>query len=136
MILRQFECGSKARVLLSKFYQINAATSHETLFVTAVYLGMMKESSFVMYDDILHSDLVDLSTRKKTVNVLSSSHVVTEEESGRNTQPMDACIELFRKLYANDMAERCGFRLDGLPTKKLPVESAIEFLLNPLYGGL
>jgi hypothetical protein len=136
VILRQFECGSEACVLLSKFYQINAATSHETLFVTAAYLGMMKESSFVMYDDISHSDLVDLSTRKKTVYVLSSSHVATEEESGRNTQPMDACIELFRKLYANDMAERCGFREGGLPTKKLPVESAIALLLNPLYGGM
>ena len=62
-----------------------------------------------MYDDISHSDLVDLTARKKTVYVLSSSHVVTEAESGRNTQPMDGCIETFRQLYAEDMAERCGF---------------------------
>ena len=92
-------------------------------------------SSFVMYDDISHSDLLDLSARKKTVYVLSSTHVATAEENGRNTQPMDVCIETFRRLYANDMEERCGFREDGLPTKKQPVETAIALLLNPLYGG-
>ena len=135
LILRQFECGSEPCVSLSKFYQLNAATSHETLFVMAAYLAVMCESSFVMYDDISHSDLLDLSARKKTVYVLSSTHVATEEENGRNTQPMDVCIETFRRLYANDMEERCGFREDGLPTKKLPVETAIALLLNPLYGG-
>ena len=143
LILRQFECGSEPCVLLSKFFQINAATSHETLFVTAACLALMRQTSFVMYDDISHSDLVDLTARKKTVYVLSSSHVVTEAESGWNTQPMDGCIETFRQLYAEDMAERCGFcewvtelpvkKL--IPVKKLPSETAIALLLNPLYGG-
>ena len=104
LILRQFECGSEPCVLLSKFYQLNAATSHETLFITAAYLALMRETSFVMYDDISHSDLADLSARKKTVYVLSSSHVVAENEIGRNTQRIDACIEKFRKLYASDMS--------------------------------
>ena len=136
LILRQFECGSEPCLLLSQFYQICDATSHKTLFVTAAYLSLMWDTCFAMYDDISHSDLKDLRTRKKTVYVVSSQHVLTEEHSGRNMQPMHPCIELFRQLYANDMARRCGLRDDaGLPTSKLPVETSIAALLNPLYGG-
>ena len=43
-ILRQFECGSDPCVRLSKFYQLNAATCHETLFVTQAHLAEMKAS--------------------------------------------------------------------------------------------
>ena len=60
LILRQFKCGSGPCVLLSKFFQINNATSHETIFVTAAYLLLMGSTSFVMYDDISHTDLPDL----------------------------------------------------------------------------
>jgi hypothetical protein len=136
LILRQFECGSEPCVKLSKFYQLNKATSHETLFVTTAYLAMMRESSFLMYDDISHTELPDLKNRKKTVYVLSSEHVVTSETSGRNEQPMDTCIELFRQLYADDMEQRCGLTAKrGVPHNKLPSEIAIGVLLNPMYGG-
>lgn len=136
LILRQFECGSEPCVMLSKFFQLNAATSHETVFVTAAYLALMRQTSFVMYEDISHTDLIDLSARKKTVYVLSSTHIANENENGRNIQKMDSSIETFRKLYAQDMAERCGFCVDGLPVLKFPVETSIALLLNPLYGGM
>jgi hypothetical protein len=136
MILRQFECGSEPCVKLSKFYQLNIATSHETLFVTTAYIAMMRERSFIMYDDISHSELLDLGTRKKTVHVVSSQHASSEEDSGRPEQPMDPCIELFRELYADDMEERCGLTEGpGAPAIKLPTEPAIALLLNPIYGG-
>jgi hypothetical protein len=135
MILRQFECGSEPCVLLSKFYQQHDATSHETLFVTAAFLSLMRETSFVMYDDISHSACTDLTARRKTVYVLSSHHVVTDNESGRNVEPMCDCIQTFRRLYARDMAKRSGFIEDGLPATKLPIENSIALLLNPMYGG-
>jgi hAT family C-terminal dimerisation region len=138
LILRQFECGSDPCVQLSKFYQLNQATSHETLFVTAAYIHMMRQSQFLMYDDLSHSELPDLSARKRTVHVVSSRHVTSERDMGRPEQPMDPCIELFRMLYADDMEVRCGFNEAGEgrePATKLPVETAIALLLNPLYGG-
>jgi hypothetical protein len=135
LILRQFECASEPCVMLSKFYQVNGPTSHETLFVTTAYLALMRDSSFVMYDDISHTELEDLKIRKKTVYVLSSSHVVTDEDTGRKEQPMDPCIELFRKLYVNDMSHRCGLTEDGESVDKLPKEIAMALLLNPMYGG-
>jgi hypothetical protein len=140
LILRQFECGSEPAVKLSKFYQLNKATSHETLFVTTAYLAMMRETSFLMYDDISHTELPDLRKRTKTVYVLSSEHVVSEdtetETIGRNEQPMDPCIELFRRLYADDMEQRCGLTSKpGLKVTKLPSEIAMSVLLNPMYGG-
>ena len=55
MILRQFECASEPCVKLSKFYQLNDTTSHEVIFVMAAYISLMRESSFVMYDDISHT---------------------------------------------------------------------------------
>ena len=135
-ILRQYECASEPCVLLSKFYQINGATSHETIFVTTAYLALMKEPFFLMYDDISHTELEDLKTRKKTVYVLSSKHVITEEETGRKEQPMDPCIELFRRLYVNDMSYRCGLTdVRGVAHEHLPKEIGIGVLLNPMYGG-
>jgi hypothetical protein len=69
------------------------------------------------------------------VYVLSSDHIV-DEETGRNELPMDPCIELFRKLYADDMEKRCGLTTkEGVPCSKLPSLIAIAMLLNPLYGG-
>lgn len=135
LILRQFECGSEPCVLLSKFYQINDATSHETIFVTTAYLMMMRMTYFLMYDDISHSDLADLKARKKTVYVVSSVHP-EDDESGRKEECMDPCIELFRLLYAEDMEVRCGLtESPGSPAIKLPTMTAIALLLNPLYGG-
>jgi hypothetical protein len=58
------------------------------------------------------------------------------EDSGRNEQVMDPCIELFRMLYADDMEARFGFtKRPNDPSEKLPVMLAIALLLNPLYGG-
>lgn len=136
LILRQFECGSDPCLKLSKFYQLNKATSHETLFVTTAYISMMRETSFLMYDDISHTDLTDLRSCKKIVHVVSSQHSSNEDETGRPEQPMDPCIELFRMLYADDMEERCGLTEGpGVPAMKLPVELSIALLLNPMYGG-
>ena len=136
LILRQFECASEPCVKLSKFYQLNGATSHEVIFVTAAYISMMRDTWFAMYEDISHSDIPDLKNRKKTVYVLASNYYSLEDETGRNEQPMDPCIEKFRKLYADDMEERCGFTEGpGLDVAKLPVDTAIALLLNPVYGG-
>jgi hypothetical protein len=60
LILRQFECGSDPCVQLSKFYQLNKATAHETLFVTRAYIALMRETSFLMYDDLSHLELASL----------------------------------------------------------------------------
>jgi hypothetical protein len=135
-ILRQFECGSQPCLLLSKFYQLNEATSHETLFVTTARLAQMKESSFLMFGDISHSDLSDLKTRTKTVLVYSSTHPMVNAGSGREEKPMEDCIELFRELYVKDMGIRCGIIKDnGSPVTKLPNIIAMACLLNPLYGS-
>ena len=138
LVLRQFECGSEPCLLLSKFYQINDATSHETLFVTKAYLALIRATSFVMYDDISHTDLEDLKARNKTVYVLAATHVAPAEdaESGRSVIPMAVCIELFRQLYASDLSERLGLSYKhDVPVPKLPADIAVACLLNPLYGG-
>jgi hAT family C-terminal dimerisation region len=136
LVLRQFECGSNPCVQLSKFYQLSKATAHETLFVTAAYISYMRQSSFLMYDDLSHTELADLRHRKRTIYVVSSQHVESQEDMGRAEQAMDPCIELFRMLYATDMEERCGFiDKDGEAVMKLPTDLAIACLLNPLYGG-
>jgi hypothetical protein len=135
-ILRQFECGSDPCVQLSKFFQLNKATSHETLFVTAAYISLMRQSSFLMYEDLSHTELTDLRPRKKTIYVVSSQHVASQENMGRPKQAMDPCVELFRMLYAKDMEERCGYALEsGRPVSKLPVDLAIACIINPMYGG-
>jgi hypothetical protein len=135
MILAQFECGSEPCVLLSKFFQINDATSHETIFVTGAYLALMGSTTFNMFHDISHSDLTDLKNRNKTVYVISSLHVMSDEDSGRTFEVMDPCIELYRMLYLKDMLIRCGFTEEnGDPCSKLPTLTAIALLLNPLYG--
>jgi hypothetical protein len=138
MILRQFECASEPCVRLSKFFQINDATSHETIFVTRAYIALMKKSSFTMYDDIAHTDLVDLRKRNKTIHVTSSSHEIVGDDGFSRDIPMEPSIELFRQLYASDLEERCGFidPDDGEDSVQLPSETAIALLLNPLYGGL
>jgi hypothetical protein len=121
--------------LLSKFYQLNESTAHETLFVTAARISQMKESSFTMFGDISHTDLIDLRKRNKTVVVISSFHN-NPNPMEREEKPMEPCIELFRKLFAKDMSWRSGISLkDGVPTEKLPVTIAIACLLNPMYGG-
>ena len=136
LVLRQFECGSEPCVLLSKFYQINDATSHETLFVTTAYLAMLRQTFFCMYDELSHTEAADLKGRVKSVYVTSTDHVSTEQDCGRNEKPMDPCIQTFRRLYADDMAKRCGLTEGpNLPSPKLPVDCAIALLLNPMYGG-
>jgi hypothetical protein len=140
LILRQFECGSDPCVQLSKFFQLNQATAHETLFVTAAYISLMRESSFLMYDDLSHTETSELRYRKRLTYVVSSQHVGSEEDMGRNEQAMESCIELFRMLYADDMEDRCGFTEDNEkgepePANKLPIDLAIAVLLNPMYGG-
>lgn len=126
MILRQFEIGSRPCVLLSKFFQINDATSHETIFVTLAYLLLMQQTSFVMYDETIQSE----------VAVVSSLHVASECDGFRTEVVMDPCIELYRLLYSKDMLERCGFTdQNGDPCSELPRMTAIALLLNPLFGG-
>jgi hypothetical protein len=134
-ILRQFECGSQPCLMLSKFFQLNDATIHETLFVTVARVAQMRETSFTMFGDISHTDLPDLRKRSKTVVVVSSSHTAPNP-SGREEQPMEECIELFRELYGDDMMKRCGITNDnGNPVPKLPVMIGMACLLNPIYGG-
>ena len=70
-ILRQFECGSEPCLKLSKFFQLNASTVHETLFVVLARVAQMRETSFVMFGDISHSQLPDLTKRTKSVFVVS-----------------------------------------------------------------
>jgi hypothetical protein len=135
MILRQFECGSEPCLLLSKFFQLNESTCHETLFVTAARIAQLQEPTFSMYGDISHTELPDLTKRTKTVTVYTADHVLSGD--GRTEQPMDECIELFRSLYANDMAFRCGLAEDdmGTPVAKYPTIIAMAALLNPMNGG-
>lgn len=95
LVLRQFECGSNPCVQLSKFYQLSKATAHAMLFVTAASIAYMRQSSFLMYDDLSHTELADLRHRKRTIYVVSSQHVASQEDMGRAEQAMDPCIELF-----------------------------------------
>ena len=130
-ILRQFECGSEPCLLLSKFYQLNEPTCHETLFVTLARLAQMKETSFTMFGDISHTDLPDLTKRTKTVVVVAENHVEKRSESGRDEHDMEECIELFRRLYHEDMAKRCGIvDGDGQPVEKLPVTMAMACIFE------
>jgi hypothetical protein len=66
IILRQFECGSQPCLLLSKFFQLNEPTVHETLFVTVARVAQMRETSFPMFGDISHTELPDLRKRSLT----------------------------------------------------------------------
>jgi hypothetical protein len=137
-ILRQFECGSQPCLLLSKFFQLNEPTCHETLFVTMARIAQMRETSFTMFGDISHSALPDLTKRVRTVVVVSEDHPGgINREGGADEQPMEDCIELFRDLYARDMALWCGIfdsRDESVP--KLPHVLAMACLLNPMYGGM
>jgi hypothetical protein len=134
-ILRQFECGSQPCLQLSKFFQLNASTFHETLFVLVARLSQMRETSFQMFGDISHSTLPDLSKRTKTVFVVSANDMGMGPE-GRDEQPMEDCIETYRQLYSNNMMKRCGLVDDNdNPVFDLPITIAIGCLLNPLYGG-
>lgn len=135
IILRQFECGSDPCVQLSKFYQLNKATSHETLFVTRAYIAMMRETSFLMYFDLSRTEIADLRPRKRTVYVVSSQHIAEPEHLDRPEKAMDPCVELFRMRYAEDMEDRVGITEEGSPANKLPNDIALACLLNPLYGG-
>ena len=135
-ILRQFECGSEPCLLLSKFFQLNQPTVHETLFVTMARLAQMNETSFTMYGDISHTDLPDLRQRTKTVVVVADAHPESGLDHGRDEQPLEGCIEVFRQLYARDMAYRVGITDNyAQPVHKLPVVMGMACLLNPLYGG-
>jgi hypothetical protein len=134
-ILRQFECGSQPCLLNSKFFQLNAPTAHETLFVITARLEQMKQTSFMMYGDISHTELPDLLKRTKTIRVVASTHL-EEESDGHEELSMDICIEYFRSLYAADMSRRCGLTDErGNPVVKLPIILSMAALLNPMYGG-
>jgi hypothetical protein len=134
-VLRQYECASQPCLLLSKFFQLNAPTVHETLFVIAARLAQMRETSFLMYGDISHTDLPDLTKRTKTIRVVSSEHL-EEGEDGQEEQPMDICIQYYRAIYARDMSRRCGLTdANGERVIKLPYILAIGALLNPMLGG-
>ena len=134
-ILRQFECGSEPCLLLSKFFQKNAATVHETLFVILDRLQQIRASSFMMYADISHSEIPDLSKRTKTICVVSSNHIGTAED-GQVELLMEACIEYYRSLFAKDISRLCGLtNSNGDDVEKLPHITAMAALLNPLYGG-
>ena len=135
MILRQFECGSEPCLKLSKFFQLNEATCHETLFVTTARLGEMMEQSFLMFGDISYSQMPNLRNREKTVKVTDQLGDDDEGDDG-NERSMDPCISLYRELYATDMAKRCGLmNEDGHPATKFPTMIAMACLLNPIYGG-
>ena len=137
-ILRQFECGSEPCLLLSKFFQLNEPTSHETLFVITARLAQMREPSFLMFGDISHNDdALDLSRRTKTVYVVTANpNAGANVETGRDEQLMEECIESFRDLYVEDMASRCGlFDENGDPQCVLPMVIGVGALMNPMYGG-
>ena len=95
----------------------------------------MKESMFMMFGDISHSELADLTKRTKTVRVVASYHMGGDED-GQDELSMDMCIEYYRCLYAKDMLRRCGLTDDnGERLEKLPSIMAMAALLNPMYGG-
>jgi hypothetical protein len=109
IILRQFGCGTEPCLLLSKFFQLNEPTSHETLFVVVAHLAQMRETSFQMFGDISHAKLPDLSKRTKTVYVVAVNHFGGGNiDTGCDEQPMEECIESFQDLYVEDMSSRCG----------------------------
>jgi hypothetical protein len=132
-ILRQFECGSEPCLLLSKFFQLNESTCHETLFVTRARIAQMRETTFEMYGDISHSVVPDLRSRNKTKLVVETLSDATDDV---NEKLMEPCIKLFRELYSDDMEERCGLSEGvGDPVTKVPTIIGFACLLNPLYGG-
>lgn len=131
-ILRQFECGSLPCLLLSKFFQLSEPTIHETLFVIVARLTQMREPKFLMYGDISHSELPDLTKRHKTVRVWAEHLIDAEQE----VVQMEDCILLFRSQYASDMSRRCGLTdAQGNDVAKLPNFLGIAALLNPMLGG-
>jgi hypothetical protein len=136
LILRQFECGSEPCLKLSKFFQLNASTVHETLFVVRARVAQMCEKSFVMFADISHTPLPDLTKRTKSVFVVSADDNTPRPE-GREEQEMEECIETYRRLFSEDMEKRCGLvDQQGDPVYELPATISMAALLNPLYGGM
>jgi hAT family C-terminal dimerisation region len=134
-ILRQYECGSEPCLLLSKFFQLNESTCHETLFVITARIAQMRETSFAMYGDISHSEVArDLRKRTKTLVVNSPNNILSVDEENEKT--MEPCILKFRELYADDLENRIGLTEGpGERAHKLPVIIGLAALLNPLYGG-
>ena len=135
-VMRQYECGSQPCLLLSKFFQLNEPTIHETLFVISARLAKMRETSFMMFHDISHSEIADLSKRTRSVRVVTSDHVDTSSD-GQQHEVMDICIQCYHTFYAVDMSRRCGLTIDeeGTRAKKLPYMMACAALLNPMLGG-
>jgi hypothetical protein len=131
-IFRQFECGSQPCLLLSKFFQLHKPIIHETLFMMVARLTPMRETSFLMYGDILHSpEVLNLTKWTKTIRVVSSHPGDSQEE-----QPMDVCIQHSRYLYANAMSWRCGLtESDGTDALRIPHILGVAALLNPMLGG-
>jgi hypothetical protein len=86
---------------------LNEATVHETSFVITARLSQMKETSFLMYGDISHTDLPDLTKRTRTIRVMSSDHLEGDND-GQEEQPMSIHIQYFHAIYAKDMTCRCG----------------------------
>jgi hypothetical protein len=133
-ILRQYECGSEPCLLLSKFFQLNESTCHETLFVITARIAQMRETSFAMYADISHSDVADLTKRTKTLVVNSPHNILSVDEE--NEKKMEPCILKFRELYSDDLEKRIGLSNGhGQPAVHLPVIIGLAALLNPLYGS-
>jgi hypothetical protein len=96
----------------------------------------MRETSLLMYGDILHSpEVLDLLKFSKTIRVVSSHHLA-DPGDGQEEQPMDVCIQHYRYLYANDMSRRCGLtENDGTDALRIPHILGVAALLNPMLGG-
>ena len=135
MVLRQYECAAEPCYNLSMFFQNGGPTSHEVIFHLRTRIAEMRSPVFTMWADM--SDSIDVPNLKKRLRLHQVRVKWSIADEDKRSVVMDDCIEKFRGLYARDMELRCGLveKDTGEPAKKLPVDTAVAALLNPLYGG-
>jgi hypothetical protein len=138
-ILRQYNCGAKPVVLLSKFLQMDALSAHLVLVHLRARIAQLREPKFSMFADLSHSKLEVLTGCNKTETVLSDD--ATERDGHGRVEPMHRCIATFQSVFADDLEKRAGL-VDvnwenhiRTPKAELPTDMAISCLLHPLVGG-
>jgi hypothetical protein len=141
MMLRQYECAAEPVVLLSKFFQLAVPHSHLVLVHIRARLHQLRQPKFNMYEDISHTEMPILTSRRKTETVCLPT--VTDHEDHGRVEPMLFAVDQFRHLFADDLEIRCGLVVEDDDdhmlvhnVTELPSDIAVACLICPLVGGM
>jgi hypothetical protein len=105
-ILRQYECGAKPVMLLSKFFQMDAPSAHPLLVHLQACIAQLREPKFSMFPDLSQSKLEVLTGCNKTETVLSDD--ATERDGHGRDERMHRCIATFQSVFADDLEKHAG----------------------------